>query len=255
LPEPIDVYVAASIARWRAMRHADQREVNQPGLYGLLACDSDPRMQLLVTDDQAHTGLTSLCAGARVATITVFVAARRCAESLAHDPAWRSSAATAMVCRDLTAIPRRTLPDGLTVRAVRRVAADPADGVALEDAIAAVALAAPRLDPEAVMLFLRSLPSQTHLLAAVDAGGCVRATSGWQLSGRHARVILVDTDPAWQGRGVGTAMTSAALHSARLRGAREATLDASAAGRSIYLRLGFELVSQTTRFVPATTPA
>ena len=237
------------------MRHADQSEVNEPGLHGLLACDSDPRMQLLVTDDRAHTGLSSLCAGAPPATITVFAAAPRCAESLTRDPAWRSSSATAMVCRDLAAIPRLGLPDGLTVRAVRRVAADPPDGVALEDAIAAVALAAPRLDPEAVMGFLRSLPGETQLLAAVDAEGCVRATSGWQLSGRHVRVILVDTEPAWQGRGVGTAMTSAALHAARVRGARVATLDASAAGQSIYLRLGFESVSQTTRFVPATRPA
>jgi GNAT superfamily N-acetyltransferase len=253
--ESTDFYVAASIARWRAMRHVGQSEVNQPGLYGLLACDKDPRMQLLVTDDRAHAGLISLCAGARAAAITVFAAAARCAESLDRDLAWRSSSATAMIRRDLTAIPRLALPDALTLRTVRRVAEDPPDGVALEDALAAVALAAPRLDPGAVTGFVRSLAGETELLAAVDAEGCVRATSGWQLCGRHARVILVDTDPAWQGRGIGSAMTSAALHAAHLRGAREATLDASAAGRSIYLRLGFESVSQTTRFVPAASPA
>jgi GNAT superfamily N-acetyltransferase len=238
------------------MRRADQSEVNQPGLYGLLGCDEDPRLQLLVTDDQAYTGLVTLCARARAGMVTVFAAAARCAESFDRDTAWRSSSSsTAMICRDLTAVPRLALPDALRLRAVRRIAEDPPDGVALEDAVAAVVLAAPGVDPQGLTAFLQSLPEATQLLAAVDSEGRVRATSGWQLSGRHARIILVDTDPAWRGRGIGTAMTSAALQAAQLRGAREATLDASAAGRSIYLRLGFESVSQTRRFVPTASRA
>lgn len=121
--------------------------------------------------------------------------------------------------------------------------------MALEDAVAAVVLADPGEDAEALTVFLRSLTRATRLFAAVDADGIVRATSGWQLSGGHVRVMLVDTDPAWRGRGIAKAMTSAALHAAQRQGAREATLDASAAGRSIYQRLGFESIAQTIRFV------
>jgi ribosomal protein S18 acetylase RimI-like enzyme len=247
----IDFYVAASVARWRDLRRPGQREVNQPGLYGLLAGDEDPRARLLVTDDQAYAGLVELCAEARAGMINVFAAAVRCAELLEGDPAWRSSPSTAMICRDLATVRTLALPDGLRLRAVRRVAEDPPGGVSLEDAVAAVALAEPRENPEALTVFLRSLPQPTRLFAAVDADGIVRATSGWQLSGRHVRVILVDTDPAWRGRGIAKAMTSAALHAAQRQGAREATLDASAAGLSIYQRLGFESVAQTIRFVAA----
>jgi GNAT superfamily N-acetyltransferase len=244
----IDFYVAASVARWREGRRPDQREVNQPGLHGLLACDEDPRVRLLVTDDQAYAGLVELCAEARAGMINVFTAAVRCAELLDGDPGWRSSPSTAMICRDLTTVLRLPLPDTLRLRAVRRVAEDPPDGVALEDAVAAVVVANPEEDAEALTVFLRSLTRTTQLFAAVDADGIVRATSGWQLSGRHVRVLLVDTDPAWRGRGIAKAMTSAALHAAQRQGAHEATLDASAAGRSIYQQLGFESVAQTIRF-------
>jgi GNAT superfamily N-acetyltransferase len=247
--ESIGFYVAASVARWRALRRPGQPEVHQAGLHGLLACDEDPRVRLLVTDDQAYPKLVAVCAGARAGMITVFAEAVRCVELLDSDPAWRSSPATAMICRDLMDVPRLALPDALRLRAVRRVAEDPPDGVALEDAVAAVAHADPREDAEELTAFLRSLPGATQLFAAVDADGIVRATSGGTLSGRHTRVIFVDTDPAWRGRGIATAMTSAALQAAQLQGAREATLDASEAGRPIYLRLGFEAVVQTIRFV------
>ena len=49
-------------------------------------------------------------------------------------------------------------------------------------------------------------------------------------------------------RGIGRAMTTAALHAARGRGARQASLDASTAGVRIYTRLGFEASSAVTRF-------
>jgi hypothetical protein len=49
-------------------------------------------------------------------------------------------------------------------------------------------------------------------------------------------------------RGVATAMTSAALVWAREAGAREAGLDAGAAGLSIYLRLGSKAVATSTLF-------
>lgn len=99
------------------------------------------------------------------------------------------------------------------------------------------------------LAFLRSLPSMTRLLAAVDADGQVRATAGASAFGVDANAYFVSTDSAWRHRGVATAMTAAALIWAREAGGREAALDASPAGLSIYRRLGFEAVAPTTLFV------
>jgi ribosomal protein S18 acetylase RimI-like enzyme len=85
------------------------------------------------------------------------------------------------------------------------------------------------------------------LFAAVDGEGAVRATSGWGVFGTQASVIFVNTDPDWRGRGIGQAMTAAALRAAGDRGARQASLDATDAGRSIYRRLGFESAGRATR--------
>jgi hypothetical protein len=46
-------------------------------------------------------------------------------------------------------------------------------------------------------------------------------------------------------------MTAAALRAAREAGARQGCLDATAAGFSIYRRLGFETLTRTTQFVRA----
>ena len=249
-----DFYVAASLARWRATRCTGQAEVNEPGLRGLLGCNEDPRVRLLVTDDEAYTGLAARSSDLQAGMITVFATAARCVELLETDPAWRSSPATAMVCRDLATVSRLALPDTLALRAVRRVAEDPPDGVALKDAVAAVVIASPGEDPAALIRFLRSLPQTTQLFAAVDADGTVRATSGCQVTGDHARVIFVDTDPDWRRRGIAAAMTSVALQAAQVQGAREASLDASSAARSIYRRLGFESAGQTVRFTAMSRP-
>lgn len=76
----------------------------------------------------------------------------------------------------------------------------------------------------------------------------IRATSGAGAFGAEASVMFVNTDPNWRRRGIGLAMTAAALHSARASGARRACLDASRAGATIYRRLGFEVVTEMTRF-------
>jgi hypothetical protein len=47
------------------------------------------------------------------------------------------------------------------------------------------------------------------------------------------------------------AMTAAALAVAQEDGARHARLDATDAGLSIYVRLGFEIVARATRFFHA----
>jgi GNAT superfamily N-acetyltransferase len=95
---------------------------------------------------------------------------------------------------------------------------------------------------------LRSLPASFRLFAAVDEDRAVRATSASGRFGTEATVIFVNTDPEWRGRGIGQAMTAAALRSARDCGALRAGLDASAAGARIYLRLGFQAITRTTRF-------
>ena len=85
-------------------------------------------------------------------------------------------------------------------------------------------------------------------LAAVDAASTVQATSAGARFTATAGVFFVTTDPAWRGRGVGTAMTAAAIRSAAAAGARSAVLDASPLGLSIYRRLGFEAVGDVVLF-------
>lgn len=217
---------------------------------GLLASADDPHTRLLVTDDRAYDGLAALLADAEAGMITVFAAAALCAEMIDGDPAWGAETATAMVCPDLRIVPAVRLPSELTLKPVRCLEDDAPDGVQLQDAVAAAMLADPRINdpPDVFADSLRSLPPAIRLFAGVDDDGVVRATSGSGAFGTDANVIFVNTDPDWRGRGIGQAMTAAALRAARTSGARRACLDATGVGLSIYLRLGFEVVSRTTRF-------
>ena len=87
-----------------------------------------------------------------------------------------------------------------------------------------------------------------RLFAAVDAEGVVRATSGAGTFLDRATVLFVNTHPASRRRGIGAAMTAAALRAARSAGARQAVLDASDVAIGVYERLGFETVSRTAQF-------
>ena len=244
----LDRYVEALVERWREIGGSEQREIDRPGLRGFVSCDGAHGLRLLVTDDRAERPLLEMSAEAQRGTITVLQRAARCADLLRRDARWSSGALTAMVCPDLACVPELSLAHGLQVRPIRRVSSDPVDGVGLQAAVDAVLLADPGEDPKAFAEFLRSLTGRVALFAAVDRNGEVRATSGWQLQGAHARVILVDTDPVWRGRGIATAMTSLALHAARSGGAQSATLDATPSGLSVYLRLGFAPVGEIIRF-------
>jgi ribosomal protein S18 acetylase RimI-like enzyme len=245
-----DAYVATTVERWRVVRHPGQSGIDEPGVRGLLACATEPRTRLLITDDRAYDLLAALLPDARAGTVKLFPAAARCATLFGKRPAWRSKSETAMVCRDLRAVPRVALPGELTLNAVRRLAADAADGVPLEDAAAAALLADPGIahPADAFGDLLRSWPPPVRLFAAVDVDGVVRATSGAGAFGTYANVVFVNTDPAWRGRGIGRAMTAAALRDAERRGARQAALDATDAGRSTYRQLGFEVVARITQF-------
>ena len=248
--DPIGVYVAAFLARCDSLRRPGQTQFEAPGVHGLLSAPDDPFIRLLVTDDRAYDTLALLLPDAAAGMISVFAAAERCAELVGRRRAWRPDPAMAMSCGDLGAIPALPLPSDLRFRSVRRLPADPPDGVPLEDAVAAAMNAAPGIsDPPHVFAdYLRSLPASFRLFAAVDRDGAVRATSASGTFGTEASVIFVNTDPEWRGRGIGQAMTAAALRVARDSGARRAGLDASDAGSRIYLRLGFEAVARTTRF-------
>ena len=138
---------------------------------------------------------------------------------------------------------------GLALRPVRRLVEDTPGGVPLAEAVAAASRADPEAgDPRALADHLRSLPRAFALWAAVDADGVVRATSGSGAFGSTASVIFVNTDPHWRRRGIARAMTAVALRAARQAGARSAGIDASDAGRELYLRLGFENATVITRF-------
>jgi len=233
------------------MRRRGRTTVEGVGLLGVLPGSEDPGIQLLVIDDRAHDELADLLPEARGGMIRILGTATRCAQLVADQLAWSSDRVTAMVCSDLHTVPSLALPSDLALRPVQRLDGDEDGGVALADAIAAAMSASSAIeDPPAVFAkYLRSLPATFRLFAAVDRLGAVRATSGSGVFGPYATVIFVNTEPDWRGRGVGQAMTAQALRAASRAGARQASLDASSAGRSIYLRLGFRKAGTVTRFM------
>jgi GNAT superfamily N-acetyltransferase len=248
----LDVYVAAFIARCAPMRDLGRPMVDEPGVQGLLPSSADPHARLLMTDDRGYDVLTEVLPDARTGMITVCSAAARCAELLDGHPVWRSATATAMACRDLRALSAPALTDELTLAPVRRLADDPTEGVALTQAVAAAKRADPRItDPDGLAKYLEALPHEFRLFAAVDRAGVARATSGSGVFDATATVIFVNTDPDWRRRGIAQSMAAEALRTAEQSGARLAGLDASEAGKRIYLRLGFKAVTSTTRFRPA----
>lgn len=246
----VDTYRAAFVARCELTRSPGQLELDEPGICGLLPSVEHPSCRLLVSDDRAYEVLAALLPGAKSGRINVFATAARCTELVAGRSGWTFDEVVAMSCADLRGVKTPTLPVGLTLRTVRRAADEPRDGVPLEAAVAAVVTANPRTEnsPDTLADYLRSLPPTTRLLCALDRHDAVRATSGSITFGTEGHVFFVNTDPDWRGRGIGQAMTAAALQASRSSGARRACLDASDAGRSIYLRLGFDVVSRTTRF-------
>jgi GNAT superfamily N-acetyltransferase len=209
-------------AAFAARRRPGQSVVDEPGVSGMLGGAEDPFARLLVSDDRAEPLLAAL---EGPAVVIVLEGAPRCTALLAG---WETTPIALMVRRELDTLPEPALPRELTAR----------DDVPLEIAVRLVD------DPDTVLGLLRR--SDATFFAAVDAGGTVRATSGSRVSGEDAGVLLVNTDPAWRRRGIGTAMTALALHDARERGARRACLTATAAGQGIYARLGFAVAAAGT---------
>jgi GNAT superfamily N-acetyltransferase len=171
---------------------------------------------------------------------------------LAGERGWTVSESEAMVCRDLSAVPDLSLD-----RSLRREEIPVHSGAGTRaglDLLAAAefAIAAdPTPDGTAAQLagHLGTMVPAPRLLAATDASGRIRATAGCRVSGPDAAVFFVNTDPGYRRRGIGAAMTATVLRAAHELGATGATLDASAAGASVYRRLGFESAGVVTKFL------
>jgi GNAT superfamily N-acetyltransferase len=90
-----------------------------------------------------------------------------------------------------------------------------------------------------------------HYLGRWD--GVAVATASLFLTGDVGGLYFISTAPAWRRRGIGSAITYAALQAARLAQCRWAVLSASRAGLPIYQRLGmadvcrFDLYKWTPR--------
>lgn len=245
-------YVSGFRDRLRAMQGPGQELIDEPGILGLVGRSADGlEGRVLVVDDQARETLTSRLRELFARVLYVLDDAEACSALISQSGGFRPNRCTAMVCDDLDAVPDLALPTELSLRPV---AAAPEDDASVPLAAAAQAAfrsdpqMAPTTDPDAFLDYLRSIPN-TRYLAAVDDQAVVRATAAAANWGGTTGVFFVNTDPAWRGRGIGTAMTAAALRGAAAAGARRACLDASDLGLSIYRRLGFVPVAALTQYV------
>lgn len=240
----MDLYCDAFVA---PNRHELDREhvVVAPGIRGVA------HVRLLVIDDSGYDRLVAEVASAEPGVVLVFDRAPRCHALLRDRTGWSAHGTqTAMVLRDLHALADAALPDGLDLRAVDRAGTGAPDAVTLEDAAAAAKRSDLGITDSAdeVAAFLSGLPPSVRLFAAVDEAGVARATSACHVFGEYTQVFFVSTEPSWRRRGIGTAMTAAALRGAASLGARRALLHSTAEGASVYRRLGFEPVGLLTRY-------
>lgn len=95
-------------------------------------------------------------------------------------------------------------------------------------------------------------PAFVHLLAVL--GGEPVGCAAVAVAGRAGEVQHVATDPAVRGRGIGTALTVAAMRALAARGVDTAVLTASPAGAGIYRRLGFRRVGAVRRYLRSPGP-
>jgi ribosomal protein S18 acetylase RimI-like enzyme len=246
----VDLYGAAFVARSSHESGGHPVPRDEPGICGVAWADKEQVIRLLVTDDRGYSRLVAEVTGARQGVVVVFDKALRCHQFLRNQSGWGADRpATAMVLRDVRALPAATVPDGLVLRPVDRLASGARDTVPLEDAVAVAFASDPDItdSPAAFAGFLSGLPS-VQLFAAVDDAGVARATSGCQVFGEYARVFFVNTEPGWRRRGIGRAMTLEALRAAASSGAHGAVLNATDDGTSVYTRLGFKPAGRLTRY-------
>lgn len=240
-----DIYLRTFLTVSRAGAKVHHRLFESGPLLGTVGTSDQPDGRLLVTSDDAIQTLMEI-GDPWGFYLEADASANRCVDHLVGLGRYGTSAATAMV-RDLAGLGIPPLDSTL-----RLMSATPGgtDGtVPLIAAVEANLRSDPieDLTPAAFTSYLGSIPGGAFLVA-VDSAGTVRATAGSTVFENAARVFFVSTDPEWRGRGIGTAMTAAALSHATDRGATHACLAASAAGRPIYERLGFEPVGELMLF-------
>jgi GNAT superfamily N-acetyltransferase len=246
-------YVDAFRQRVRANARPGQPVVDEPGLVALVGTSASALDgRVLAHEDRGVDVLAECLPTVCARVVTVLSRAEACHRLMADQPGYRAEPSTAMVCDDLPSIEEPDLCCGLVLRPIGEHDAPAPGDVTLEDAAAAAmradAGAAPADSLDGFVSYLRSVPHARYL-AAVDGGGTVRATAATALWGEAAGVFFVDTDRDWRRRGIGTAMTAAALRDAARLGARTAILDSSRLGLGVYRRLGFDAVSDITMFV------
>lgn len=95
--------------------------------------------------------------------------------------------------------------------------------------------------------FAEDAPEE-HVIGLLD--GAPVATASLMVAGGAAGIYNVATLEAARRRGIGAAMTAAAVRRGGERGLELATLQASAMGRPIYERLGFRFVCDLVPFRP-----
>ncbi|PSJ41009.1 GNAT family N-acetyltransferase [Allosphingosinicella deserti] len=90
----------------------------------------------------------------------------------------------------------------------------------------------------------RTDPPGSLVRFAARMDGEIVAVSELLMRDGVAGIYLVATDAAWRRRGLGAAVTAAAVRLGGQLGARIATLQATPAGQHLYRRLGFVTVSE-----------
>jgi hypothetical protein len=245
----VAIFAEAFLRRARFATQSGGTLFDDPGLVGLQ--QGDRRVSLLVVDDQALEPLATLLEREPQGVIRVLPAASRCRAILEAQPRWGTESLTAMVCRDLVAVPDVPLPESVALRPVSLVPGAAEGLVDLVEVTAMVVEADPAAageDPERMAASLRAVRPAPRFYAAVDSSGAVRGTSSCRVFERDASIFFINTHQDWRRRGIGRSMTAAALHAARDGGATCACLDATEAGASIYLSVGFESAGPMAEF-------
>lgn len=150
------------------------------------------------------------------------------------------------MARRLDGLPAITLPDGVEIVRVR-TAQDQADWLAVHMAgFEEPEAARPDFGQYLASSLAESPPEVEHFVARWR--GEPRAISTLLRAPLAAGIYHVTTLPAYRGRGLGRALTLAAMHEARRAGYAQAILFATPSGYPLYRGMGFETVATAELF-------
>lgn len=153
------------------------------------------------------------------------------------------------MARRLDDLPQAALPDDVSIAPVQRED----DQAGWLDVLMDGFAAPPEARADFAQFVARSVaeprPAFDHFLARWR--GEPYAIASLLRAERSAGVYHVATRPALRGRGLGAALTLAAMRSAQAAGYAQAILFATPSGYPLYRRLGFETVAEADLFVCA----